>query len=822
MSVALARHDELIEGLVARHGGHVVRPRGEGDSRFAVFARASDSVAAACAVQRALIEEPWALSEPLRVRMGVHSGEAEQRTGDYYGPAVNHCARLRAIAHGGQVLVSAVTANLVREALPRELGLLDLGYHQLRDLEQPEQVWQLLHPHLPSDFPPLKSLSAKRDNLPSQLTSFVGRVETIAELRRSLVSARVLTLTGSAGVGKTRLALAAAEAVLPDYADGVWLVELAAPSDPSLVPATVAAILGVQESNRPLIEQLVDALRSKAMLLVLDNCEHVVQRCAELSEHLLRGTRDVQILATSRQPLGAEGEVVWHVPGLAVPRPDEVSTAPEPLQTDAVRLFVERARAVAPEFRPTEHAGAVVDVCRQLDGIPLAIELAAARVKVLTPGQILARLGDRFQLLVSTRRNASHRQRTLRAAVDWSYELLTRSEQTLFSRLSVFAGGFTLDAAEAVCADREQSCQIADQDILDLIGRLVDQSLLEAESTEGAMRFRLLETLRQYADGRLRDIGQHAMLRNRHLNWCLTIGDSVWSEVDEGRWLARVDHEHDNMRAALVWALENQSHAEPALRLAGDMSVYWWRRGYIGEGRAWLSRALDLDARLGPNGSLAAKQTRRRALRGAGILARNQSDWVTADSMFSATLALSRELDDAESIAEDLFWLGSNAFYAGDDPRAQALSEESMGLYRQFSDPQRAHWIYGPLGTLANLAWQRGDDMQVKALLDERLRYARAARDSRGIAVALVSLGIYASQQGEHNLAKELLDAGRAGFAKLGERSSGAAWAISRAARAARARRDRAEAAELFGESLRMFQEVGSLVNMEGPAHAVP
>jgi predicted ATPase/class 3 adenylate cyclase len=602
MSSAVARHDQLIECLVARHGGHVVRPRGEGDSRFAVFARASDAVAAACAAQLALTQERWALNEPLRVRMAVHTGEAELRLGDYYGSAVNHCARLRAIAHGGQVLVSAVTAEVLREALPQELSLRDLGHHQLRDLEQSERVWQLLHSRLPADFPPLKSLSAKRDNLPNQLTSFVGRQQTIADLRRLLASARLLTLTGPGGAGKTRLALALAAAVLPDYADGVWLVELAPVSDPGLVPSTVAAILGVQESTRPTIEQLAEALQDRATLVPLDNCEHVVQACAVLSEHLLRMAPNVQILATSRQPIGAEGEVVWRVPGLALPRHTDKPTQTEPLATEAVQLFVERAMTVAPEFRPNEHLGAVVDVCRQLDGIPLAIELAAARINSLTPDQIASRMGDRFRLLVSSRRTASHRQRTLRAAVDWSYELLARSDQALFNRLSVFAGGFTLDAAEAVCADPEQPGQIAEEDIPIRIGRLVDQSLLEAESTEGAIRFRLLETLRQYAAERLREADDYAMLRDRHLAWCLTLADAVWSLLGgdmEASWSARVEREYDNMRAALVWALLNPTNAEAALRLAGDLNFFWWRRGHVREGRVWLAQALDRDTRVG-------------------------------------------------------------------------------------------------------------------------------------------------------------------------------------------------------------------------------
>jgi class 3 adenylate cyclase len=430
MSAALARHDKLIESLVARHGGLVVRPRGEGDSHFAVFGRPSDAISAACAIQIALTREEWALAEPLRVRMALHTGDGEVRMGDYYGPAVNHCARLRAAAHGGQVLVSTVTADLVREALASDVGLQDLGEHQLKDLERPEHIWQLMHPELPADFPQLSLENPGNHNLQHQLSSLVGREQAVDELRRLLVGARLLTLTGPGGIGKTRLALGVAEIVLPDYTDGVWLVELAPLSDPALVPATVAATLGVRESNRPLTDQLTDVLRSKAMLLVLDNCERVISACAELCQCLLQAGQDLQILATSREPLGVTGETIWRVPGLAFPAVGEADTFHKPLETAAMQLFTERAVAVAPSFRMSDHTAAVADVCRQLDGIPLAIELAAARITALTPEQIAERVSDRFRLLVSRSRTVPRRQQTLRATMDWSYDLGRRSSRT--------------------------------------------------------------------------------------------------------------------------------------------------------------------------------------------------------------------------------------------------------------------------------------------------------------------------------------------------------------------------------------------------------
>jgi predicted ATPase/class 3 adenylate cyclase len=620
MRLALARHDTLIELVVAAHDGHLVKPRGEGDSRFAVFARASDAVSAACAIQLALSEEPWALPESVRVRIGVHTGEADLRAGDYYGPAVNHCARLRAVAHGRQVIVSAVTADLVREAPPADWNLRDLGEYQLKDLQELERIWQVVHPKLQADFPPLTSMSRKRDNLPTQLNSFIGREDQLIELRRLLLGGRLLTLTGPGGIGKTRLALALADSVLPDYADGVWVIELAALHDPSLVPNAVAAALGVHEEtvHSVLQETVIGSLRHRRVLLVLDNCEHLVQACAELAEVLLRACPNVRILATSREPLRAMGEATWRVTPLLLGARLDSGQAKETARSEAGRLFVERAQAAEPDFVLTEqNARAVTDVCYRLDGIPLALELAAARVRSLGIEQLAARLDDRFRLLAGGARTAPPRQRTLLATLDWSHELLTESERQLFGRLSIFGGGWTLDAAEEVCSG--DALELGD--IVILLGELVDKSLVVVDATsEEQARYVFLETVRQYARERLTACGGLHSTAHRHAAYYQAFAEQSMSGITGEAsldprvvWLRRADREHDNMRAALDWAVEC-GEADIALRLAAALWWSWVLHLRWSEARTWLERVLALPGAQPPTA------LRARVLFGAAML----------------------------------------------------------------------------------------------------------------------------------------------------------------------------------------------------------
>ncbi|HZO88686.1 MAG TPA: adenylate/guanylate cyclase domain-containing protein, partial [Chthonomonadaceae bacterium] len=438
MRSALARHDVLLQEAIEQHSGHVFKTIG--DAFCAAFDAAPSALAAALSAQRALASEDWQAPIRLRVRMALHTGAAEARGGDYFGPPLNRVARMLAAGHGGQVLLSQAACDLLGDALPEGVSLRDLGRHRLRDLQQSEHLYQLLHPNLPADFPPLRSLEAFAHNLPVQLTSFIGREKEMEEIKRLLSTAHLLTLTGSGGCGKTRLALQVAADRVEEYADGVWLVELAAIADLGLVPQTVAVALGVsEEPNRPLGETLANYLRPKSLLLVLDNCEHLLTACAQLADTLLRTCPKVRILASSREGLGLLGEALYHVPSLSLPDEKRLPTLEQLSQYEAVRLFVERAVLSRPDFAVTaQNAASVVQICSRLDGIPLAIELAAARARALAVEQLAQRLDDRFRLLTGGSRTALPRQQTLRALIDWSYDLLSEAERTLLRRLSVF------------------------------------------------------------------------------------------------------------------------------------------------------------------------------------------------------------------------------------------------------------------------------------------------------------------------------------------------------------------------------------------------
>ncbi|HZO91340.1 MAG TPA: tetratricopeptide repeat protein [Chthonomonadaceae bacterium] len=749
MRQALAHHDALLQTAVESHNGHVFKT--VGDAFCAAFAIAPDALAAALSAQRALTTEAWPAGLSLRVRMALHTGNAEEQNGDYFGPPLNRVARLLAIGHGGQVLLSQAT----RDLLPGDAPLTDKGSHRLKDLQQPEHVFQLAAPDLPSAFPPLRSL--RNTNLPIQSTSFIGREREMAQLKELLASTRLLTLTGTGGCGKTRLALQVAAEVVEDYPDGVWLVELAALSDPSLVVQTVAAVLGLREEpGRSLTETLTDYLQSKSLLLLLDNCEHLVEACARLADTLLRSCPQLKILATSRETLNVASETTYRVPSLLQPDPDALPLAEKDmaavlLDYDAVRLFVERARSHRSDFALTRQNGpAVAQVCHRLDGIPLALELAAARIRVLTAAQIASRLDDRFRLLIGGSRTALPRQQTLRATLDWSYDLLSEQERLLLGRLSVFAGGWTLEAAERVCAGEG----IQEWEVLDLLTSLVDKSLavFEEQEDQAEGRYRLLETIRQYGLKRLAEREEEAQLRVRHRDFFLALAEEAKEKLkgpEQAEWLERLEIEHDNLRAALDYCQEQEEGTEAGLSLAGALQRFWEARGYLSEGRERLVQALERAADSEPS------KARAYALNGAGVLALRQGDYVAARSFHEQSLALRRELGNKQGIAASLGNLGIVAHIQGDYIAARAFFEESLAIARELGNTQG---IANSLIWLGNIAHQQGDYAVARTLYEESLAIARELGDKQSIAFSLVNLGIVARVQGNYTAARTLYE----------------------------------------------------------------
>jgi len=577
MEVALERHNRLVTGVIEGHGGVVVTSRGEGDSFFAVFASAVAAVEAAGACQLRLGSEPWPTEAALRVRMGLHTGEARVRDGDYVDHApINRCARVKAAGHGGQVLVTQATRGLVEGRLGGGFGLKRLGEFRLRDLAEPELIYQLTHPALAADFPPIRTLAERTGNLPLAVSSFIGRKRELEQAAAALGQARVVTLTGPGGVGKTRLALQAAAQVVPRFADGVWLCELASVRDPGGLDDAVAAVFSVTaRAGQSAREALVEVLRGKQLLLVLDNCEHLLEAAAALAGALQRSCERLVILATSREGLGIEGERLVPVPPLGVPGvgADVAAIA----QAEAVRLFAERAAAVKPGFAVTaENAVAVAAVVRRLDGIALAVELAAARVPAMTAAELARRLERSFAVLAAGPRGAAERHQTLRATIDWSFQLLSGPEQVLLARLAVFAGGATLEAAEAVCGGES----IDPGAVFDLLAGLVARSLVVAEAHGPQTRYRLLETIRQYGEQRLGQAGETGRWRARHAHYYAGLLRQVRYQAHDPNpevfWAARLSADQDNLLAAWSWAIGTGNVGTAFQMLAGFAPAEVW------------------------------------------------------------------------------------------------------------------------------------------------------------------------------------------------------------------------------------------------------
>ncbi|MGB6582555.1 MAG: adenylate/guanylate cyclase domain-containing protein [Streptosporangiaceae bacterium] len=676
----LADHHLLIRSGLTAHGGEEVDT--QGDAFFAVFSSPRACVAAVAEMQQALETHRWPAGEHVRVRMGVHTGEAARTATGLVGLDVHRAARVAAIAYGGQILLSETAAALVRDSLPPGTALRDLGPHRLKDLGRPEQIFQLDAAGQRAGFPPLRSLGhpVLQNNLPAQLATFIGREQELADVRALVGSSRLVTLTGAGGSGKTRLGLQVAAELLDGSGDGVWLVELAAVSDEGAVAPAICEVLGIAaQPGRPVVETLLDALAPQDVLIVLDNCEHLIGACAKTADAILRRCPKVHLVATSREPLSIGGETLYRVPPLSLPPPG--GGVPPPGSSDAVALFVERAKERGVDLPVDKETGPlVVSVCARLDGMPLAIELAAARLRSLSLAALHDRLDQRFRLLTGGSRTAMERQQTLEATVDWSYSLLTSVEQLLLRRLSVFAESFGLDAAEGVCGFGD----IETFEVTDLLGSLVDKSLVVAEPAGGALRYQLLETIRQFAAERLAEAGngEAAAVGAAHGQYFLDAAEAAAPHLagpDQGRWLARLDTEQANLRRAAAHAASDPDGTARVLRFGAALRRYWMARSRNEEALSLLTPVLERpDAHTDP-GLFGA------ALVHAALAAR-PVDLTTARQLGERAVELARQLHDDRLLIESLAVLCGTYYFAGERYRGLPLGEESVERARQLGD----------------------------------------------------------------------------------------------------------------------------------------
>ena len=777
---SLAEHRRLLREAFATHDGIEVGT--EGDSFFAAFADPGLALRAALTAQLAIEGWDWP-RRPLRVRMGLHTGEAKLVGREYVGLAVHEAARISSAAHGGQILLSDTTYEIVSRSLPTDARLVDLGEHRLKDLTEAVRLFNVVHPRLAAEARPPRTLTVLPNNLPVQLSTFIGRADEIGQISSLVDTARLLTLAGAGGCGKTRLALQVAAERSTTFPDGVWFAELASLTDGELVLRAVAEAFGLQAKPEGSIEDvLLDFVCERRLLIVLDNCEHLVAASADACSKLLSAARELRILATSREPLGVPGEQVYRVPSLDVGHHD--GNLDSIVACDAVRLFSNRAVAADPTFTvDAANISVIADICRRLDGLPLAIELAAARVRMFTPTEIASRLDQRFAILTGGARTGLRRQQTLRAAVDWSYELLSDPEQLLFRRLSVFVGGFALEAAEAICSGNG----IETDEIVDLVSSLVDRSIVVAEPHDGTMRYRLLETIREYSRELLASSDEAARVWSRHLRWFADLaakGSDGLETSDELRWAKHLDAEVDNFRQALAWSVAG-GEAVDGVRLVAAIAPYWTNHGKVADAHTWLNSTIAAAGELAlPVRAMALAAFAMTSMHAEGFEAGipYAEECVslphtpeTVRWIADATAALAyapgsveqslAQLDEARRLyhsigrafgeAEALEAMAQALTWSGDFDHVRRVTEEALEIYERLGVRTK---VIGAMDMLAVVALQEGDLADVERRAGEVLALAREINDRPHVAYALWDLAIVESERGHYDRARALYD----------------------------------------------------------------
>ena len=802
----LRDHQQLLRQTCAQHGG--VEVDTQGDSFFVAFATAPSAVAAAAAATRVLAAHTWPEGVAVRVRMGLHTG-APQLVGDrYVGLDVHRAARIAAAGHGGQILLSESTRVLAAQDLPTGASLRDLGTYRLKDLHHPESIAQLTLAELPSDFPPLKTLDRRTHNLPVQPTALLGREEQEAALsallRRSDV--RLVTVTGAGGIGKTRLALQVAAEVLEDFPDGVWFVRLSLLTDPELVLPTIAQTFGLKEApGQPIVQTLAEYLQAKQLLLLLDNFEQIVAAALAVG-NLLADSPGLRILATSRVPLRLRGEWEYPLVPLSLPDPSHLPTADRVTQYAAVTLFVERAAAVRPDFLVTgANAPAIAEICARLDGLPLAIELAAARVKLLPPEALLSRLSSQLQLLTGGARDLEARQKTMRATIGWSAALLSPVEQVLFRRMAVFVGGgTTLEATQAVCVAPE-GVEPLGVDLLDGLGALVDQSLVQQREEGNVPRFGMLQVIREFALEQLMNSDEAPAIRQAHTAYYLGLAEHLEPQLggqDQVEVLALLEREHDNLRAAFDRSMEQQAEEEAA-RLCVALLGFLSMSGHVIELGQWSAQALLHSGTLSP-------RLHARLLVPASVVARAQGNYAAATQRLEEGLALFRSVGDNAGVADVLGQLAELALQQDHFDQAEQLFGESLHLLREVGDRPAMLQV---LGMQAYLPVLRGDAATAKKLLEQGLELAQDLKDTHDIASFRDGLGLLELLAGNDTGAETLLQQALGAQQQLGDTNC-SAISLGYLGLLTLERGDASLAQDRLNQSRSLFQDIDNQVGV--------
>jgi predicted ATPase/class 3 adenylate cyclase len=791
-------HNKIIQEAIEAHRGFVFEVIG--DAFCAAFENSFDALNAALDAQTKLNSAEWTEGF-IKVRMGIHLGEAEWNGEKYLGYiTLARTQRIMSAAHGGQILISQNVFNIVRDKFP----FRDLGERRLKDLRQTERLYQFTPSTLPSEFPPLRTLDARPNNLPVQLTTFIGREKEMSDIKELLIKTHLLTLIGSGGTGKTRIALQSAAEMIDDFENGVWFVDLAPLLQPELLPQTLAEVLDVSEDpKRDLSETISEFIKDKEMLIILDNCEHLIEAVCKLSEKLLQSSLKLKIIATSREALRITGEQTLSILSLSLPDPEKDNTLEKLTKFESVRLFLDRAVAVNQNFKVTDaNAKVLAGICHHLDGIPLAIELASARVKVLTLEKINERLNDRFKLLTGGERTALPRQQTLKSLIDWSYDLLSEPEKILWRRLAAFSGGWTMDAAEEVCS----GALINKDDILDLLNNLIEKSIIIFDERKD--RYRMLETIKQYGQEKLKEVSEQDLMKNKHLLYYTELAEFIKPKLigpELKKELNKLEEDYSNYQSALTWSIEENKRQEGP-RLAVVLCKYWHIRGFIFEGRRWLDSVLQQRDDI-PKPILAS------ILNYLGVFDYAQGEYDKAQTELEDALELRKESGDNKSIVDGLNVLGLLAYDKGEFDKAQKLHEECLKLQREIGDKLGIAISINNLGLIFQDRKNVENEKYAQSLYNEGLQLFREFGDTRRTATFLHFLGNVFFDKKEFDTAKKYYEESLDLFRELGN-TRPIAYSLGSLSNLAKNEGDYLKAKSLFEESLSLTEQIGDKMGM--------